>query len=92
LAGGVVRDVIALLPGELFSKISDNSVAIVLSYGTACILLAGEAEARKEDYVANPCYTRPWMVIKVETTKLSEKIPRPADRSSFGGGAGAGLA
>jgi hypothetical protein len=33
-------------PGELFSETNDNSVAIHLTYGTARILLAGEAEAR----------------------------------------------
>ena len=41
--------------GELFSKTNDNPVAILLTYGTACVLLAGDAEVRKE-YIANgPC-------------------------------------
>ena len=48
--GGVRADVIAPPPGELFSETNDNSVAILLTYGTARILLAGDAEAREEDY------------------------------------------
>jgi len=48
--GGVVTDVIAPPPGELFSETNDNSVAILLSYGTARVLLAGDAEAREEEY------------------------------------------
>jgi hypothetical protein len=34
-------------------------VAILLSYGTARILLAGDAEAIEEDYMANGPYTGP---------------------------------
>ena len=52
-------DVIAPPPGELFSETNDNSVAILLSYGTVRVLLAGDAEAREEEYIANRCYTRP---------------------------------
>jgi hypothetical protein len=33
-------------PGEQFSETNDNSVAILLIYGKARILLAGDAEAR----------------------------------------------
>jgi competence protein ComEC len=40
-------------------------VAILLTYGAARVLLAGDAEAREEEYMANRCYTRPWMVINV---------------------------
>jgi hypothetical protein len=40
-------DVIAPPPGELFSETNDNSVAILLTYGTARVLLAGDAEARE---------------------------------------------
>jgi competence protein ComEC len=50
--GGVRADVIAPPPGELFSETNDNSVAILLSYGTARVLLAGDAEAREEEYMA----------------------------------------
>ncbi len=57
LAGGALADVIAPPPGELFSETNDNSVAILLSYGTARILLAGDAEAREEEYMANGPYT-----------------------------------
>ena len=51
--------VIAPSPGELFSETKDDSVAILLSYGTTRGLLAGDAEAREEEYIANRCYTRP---------------------------------
>jgi competence protein ComEC len=46
--GGVRADVIALPPGELFSEINDNPVAILLAYGTARVLLAGDAGAWEE--------------------------------------------
>jgi competence protein ComEC len=46
-------------PGELFSATNDNSVAILLSYGTARVLLAGDAEAREEEYMAGGPYTSP---------------------------------
>jgi len=41
-------DVIAP-PGELFSETNDNSVAILLTYGTARVLLACDAEVREEN-------------------------------------------
>jgi competence protein ComEC len=63
--GGVRADVIAPPPGELFSETNDNSVAILLTYGTARILLAGDAEAREEEYMANGPYTGPLTVINV---------------------------
>ncbi len=45
--------VITLPPGELFSETKDNSVAILLTYGPACILLAGDAEKGEEEYMAS---------------------------------------
>jgi beta-lactamase superfamily II metal-dependent hydrolase len=57
-------DVIAPPPGELFSETNDNSVAILLSYGRARVLLAGDAEAR-EEYMAGEPYTGPLTVINV---------------------------
>jgi competence protein ComEC len=63
--GGVRADVIAPPPGELFSETNDNSVAILLSYGTARVLLAGDAEAKEEEYMANGPYTGPLTVLKV---------------------------
>ena len=39
LAGGLRADVIAPPPGELYSETNDNSVAILLTYGTARVLL-----------------------------------------------------
>ncbi len=46
-------------PGELFSETNDNSIAILLSYATARVLLAGDAEAREEEYMAGGPYTSP---------------------------------
>jgi competence protein ComEC len=63
--GGVRAEVIAPPPGELFSETNDNSVAILLSYGTARVLLAGDAEAKEEEYMANGPYTGPLTVLKV---------------------------
>ena len=39
------------LEGGLFSEINDNSVVIPLTYGTARILLASDAEANEEEYM-----------------------------------------
>ncbi len=46
-------------PGELFSETNDNSVVILLSHGTASVHLAGVAETREEEYMANGSCTRP---------------------------------
>jgi beta-lactamase superfamily II metal-dependent hydrolase len=45
--GGAVTEVIAPPPGELLSETNDNSVAILLSYGTIHALLAGNTEVKK---------------------------------------------
>ena len=63
--GDAFEDSIALPPGELFSKTIDNSVAILLIYGTARVLLAGDAEAREENTWRTAPYTRPQTVINV---------------------------
>jgi beta-lactamase superfamily II metal-dependent hydrolase len=47
--GGVRTDVIAP-PGELFSETNDNSVAILLTYATARVLLGGDAEAKEGEW------------------------------------------
>ena len=57
--GGVQADVIAPPPGEHFSETNDNSVATLLSYGTARVLLAGDSQAREEEYMAGGHCTRP---------------------------------
>jgi hypothetical protein len=41
---GTNADVVWPPPGELFSETNDNSVALLLTYGTARVLLAGGAE------------------------------------------------
>jgi competence protein ComEC len=61
----VSEEVIAPPQGELFSETNDNSVAILLSYGTARVLFAGDAEAREEEHMASGPYTGPLTVIKV---------------------------
>jgi beta-lactamase superfamily II metal-dependent hydrolase len=43
--GGARTDVVGPPPGELFSETNDNSVALLLTYGTARVLLAGDAAA-----------------------------------------------
>jgi competence protein ComEC len=48
--GGVQADVIGPPPGELFSETNDNSVALLLTYGMTRVLLAGDAEARKQEH------------------------------------------
>jgi competence protein ComEC len=66
--GGVRADVIGPptdLEGGLFSEINDNSVAILLTYGTVRILLAGDAEEKEEEYMANGPYTGPLTIINV---------------------------
>jgi site-specific DNA recombinase len=55
--------------GGLFSEINDNSVAILLTYGTARILLAGDAEANEEEYMANGPYTGPLTMARVSKYK-----------------------
>jgi len=40
-------------------------VAILLTYGAARVLLAGDAEAREEEYMASGQYTGPLTVLKV---------------------------
>ncbi|HEX2729072.1 MAG TPA: ComEC/Rec2 family competence protein, partial [Rubrobacteraceae bacterium] len=66
--GGVRANVIGPptdAEGGLFSETNDNSIAILLTYGTARILLAGDAEAKEEEYMANGPYTGPLTVLKV---------------------------
>jgi competence protein ComEC len=52
----MITDVIALPIGEHLSETDDNSVAILLTYGTARVLLAGDAEGREEYMVRGPVY------------------------------------
>jgi hypothetical protein len=50
--------VIALPPGELFSETNDNSMAVLLIYGTAYVILDCDAEVG-EELQASSSYTRP---------------------------------
>ncbi len=46
-------------PDKLFSEINDNSLAILLTFGTTRVLLAGDAEKKAEEYMSNGPYTDP---------------------------------
>jgi competence protein ComEC len=59
LVTGSHTGVIAPPPGELFTETNDNSVAILLTYGTARVLLTGDAEAREDEYMTSSPYTSP---------------------------------
>ncbi|MGH3144716.1 MAG: ComEC/Rec2 family competence protein [Rubrobacter sp.] len=64
---GVQADVIAPpteAEGGFFSETNDNSVVILLTYGTARVLLTGDVEAKAEEYMANGPYTGPLTAIK----------------------------
>jgi hypothetical protein len=52
-------------PENSFPRRTKNSVAILLTYGTAHVLLASDAEAREKEYMANGPYTAPLTVIRV---------------------------
>jgi hypothetical protein len=48
------------------------------------MLLAGDAEAREVEYIADDPYTRPQTVVNVpKLLTLCSKVPRPSDRGSF---------
>jgi hypothetical protein len=73
--------------GGLFSETNDNSVGILLTYGTARILLAGDAEAKSEEYMAGGPYTGPLTLLKVRKhTHTGFGIPRLARQGRLGGG------
>ena len=56
---------IAPPPGNLFEEPNDNSVATLLTFGTARILLAGDAEKKEEEYMSNGSHTGLLTVLKV---------------------------
>src|ERR671916_2816511 len=88
--GGVRADVIAPptdAEGGRYSETNDNSVGILLTYGTARILLAGDAEANSEEYMAGGPYTGPLTLISVRKhTQIGPKVSRLARRGRLGGG------
>jgi competence protein ComEC len=51
--------------GEFYPETNDNSVAILLTYGMARALLAGDAEGREEEYMASDPYTGALTVVNV---------------------------
>ena len=63
--GDTRADVIAPPSDRLFSETNDNSVGILLTHGSARVLLAGDAEKKSEEYMANGSYTGPLTVLKV---------------------------
>ena len=63
--GGARMDVISPPPGDLFSETNDNSLGILLTFGRARVLLAGDAESKGEEYMSTGPYTGPLTVLKV---------------------------
>lgn len=63
--GGAKAIVLAPPPGALSGESNDNSVAVLLTFGSARILLPGDAEAKEEAYMSQGVYTGPLTVLKV---------------------------
>jgi beta-lactamase superfamily II metal-dependent hydrolase len=63
--GDAVVDVLSPPPGELSSESNDNSIATLLTFGGARILLTGDAEEPAEEDMANGPHTGPVTVLKV---------------------------
>jgi beta-lactamase superfamily II metal-dependent hydrolase len=75
------------------NRSGEGSVAILLTYGTARVLLAGDAEGREEQYMASGPYTGALTVVNVSNHKhIRARVSRPADRRSVRDGADACLA
>lgn len=60
-------DVIAPPPGHLFTEPNDNSVATLLTFGSARLLLTGDAESKEEEYMSNGSHSGPLTVVKIAT-------------------------
>lgn len=64
--GGVSVDVINPPSGSgLFENSNDSSVGVILTYGSARVLLAGDAEENAEEDMAKGPYTGPLTLLKV---------------------------
>ena len=63
--GGTQADVISPPAGELFSETNDNSVGILLTFGVARVLLAGDAEKKGEEYMSGEGHAGPLTVNRV---------------------------
>ena len=63
--GGTETDVISPPPDRLFSETNDNSVGLLLTFGTARVLLAGDAENKGEEYMSIGPHTGPLTVLSV---------------------------
>jgi hypothetical protein len=56
-------------------------VAILLTYGTARVLLASDAEVREEEYIASGSYTGPETLVRVQIQlgeEMSVRLPSAA--------------
>jgi hypothetical protein len=70
-----------LLKYANLSETNDNSVAVLLIYGAACVLLAGDAEARQEGYMTSSSCTGPQTVVNVPNYKNTRgQVPRHPER------------
>jgi competence protein ComEC len=63
-------DVVVVAPppeseGGLFSDSNENSVALLLTFGEARVLLTGDAENRAEEYMSTGLYTGPVTVLRI---------------------------
>ncbi len=63
--GGTQAAVLSPPPDEFFSETNDNSVGILLTFGTARVLLAGDAEKKGEEYMSSGSHTGPLALLKV---------------------------
>jgi competence protein ComEC len=63
--GRAQADVISPPRGDLSAAPNDNSVAVLLTFGPARVLLAGDAEAAQERQMAEGPYAGPLTVLKV---------------------------
>ncbi len=72
--------VIALSAREALFEYQDNSMSVLLAHGSR-VFLAGDAEKKAEEYMANGSYTGPLAIIGFCNYKTSRPaVPRSANR------------
>jgi competence protein ComEC len=58
--GGTTVNVVGPPPDRLFEESNDNSGVTLLTFGSARILLAGDAGSKEEEYMSNGSRTGPY--------------------------------